>query len=65
MESLLPRSARAVEQASQAPRLAVVTVPFGMVVDEFHPTTTGKDYKLSPTLKQSQKSWLFIPTSVR
>ena len=55
MESLLPRSARAVEQASQAPRLAVVTVPFGMVVDEFHPTTTGKDYKLSPTLKPLAK----------
>ena len=55
MESLLPRSSKAVEQASQTPRLAVVTVPFGMVVDKFHPTTTGKDYELSETLQPLAK----------
>ena len=55
MESLLPRSSQAVEQASQTPRLAVVTVPFGMVVDKFHPMTTGKDYELSQTLQPLAK----------
>ena len=51
MESLLPRSSRAVEQASQAKRMAVVTVPFGMVVDRFHPSDGGLDYTLAPTLE--------------
>ena len=55
MESLLPRSSQAVEQASQTPRLAVVTVPFGMVVDKFHPTSTGKGYELSQTLEPLAK----------
>jgi len=55
MESLLPRTSKAVEQASQTPRLATVTVPFGMVVDKFHPTSTGKDYKLSKTLQPLAK----------
>ena len=55
MESLLPRESYAIEKASQAKRLAVVTVPFGMVVDQFHPSETGFDYKLAPTLKPLEK----------
>ena len=51
MESLLPRSSRAIEKVSQAKRMAVVTVPFGMVVDKFHPTEAGADYQLTPTLE--------------
>jgi len=51
MESLLPRSARAIEQVSQAKRLAAMTLPFGMVVDKFHPTESGRDYLLTPTLQ--------------
>lgn len=51
MESLLPRSARAVEQVSQTQRMAAVTVPFGMVVDQFHPADSGTDYTLTPTLE--------------
>jgi hypothetical protein len=51
MESLLPRSADAVEAASQTPRLATISVPFGMVVDQFHPSEAGHDYSLAPTLQ--------------
>ncbi|MFT4550384.1 MAG: hypothetical protein ACI9MB_004361 [Verrucomicrobiales bacterium] len=51
MESLLPRSSHAVEQISQAQRMAAITVPFGMVVDQFHPTESGAKYKLTPTLE--------------
>ncbi|MEM7396694.1 MAG: DUF1552 domain-containing protein, partial [Verrucomicrobiota bacterium] len=45
------RSSAAIEQASRIPRMAVVSVPFGMVVDQFHPTDTGPNYTLTPTLK--------------
>ncbi|MFT5465604.1 MAG: hypothetical protein ACI8UO_000699 [Verrucomicrobiales bacterium] len=51
MESLLPRSSEAVEQVSQAARLATISVPFGMVVDQFHPAAAGADYELPPTLE--------------
>ena len=51
MESLLPCSAKTVERVSRTPRLAAVTVPFGMVLNRFHPTETGRDYQLTPTLK--------------
>ena len=51
MESFLPRRSRAAENASHAQRMAVVTVPFGMVVNQFHPTETGRSYKLAPTLE--------------
>lgn len=51
MESLLPRSSMAVEQASRAQRMATVAVPFGMVIDQFHPAAAGADYELTPTLK--------------
>ncbi len=51
LESLLPRSSRAVEQVSQAQRMAFITVPFGMVVDQFHPTESGAGYSLPTTLK--------------
>ncbi len=49
MESLLPRAYAAV--ASTATRMAVVTVPFGMVVDRFHPTQPGAGYELPQTLR--------------
>ena len=51
MESLLPRSAAAVEQASRTPRLATIAEPFGVIQERFFPKTTGRDYELSPTLK--------------
>lgn len=55
MESLLPRSSHAVEAVSQAQRFAALTVPFGMVVDEFHPKESGAGYELSPTLQPLKK----------
>lgn len=51
MESFLPRTGHAAENASHAQRMAVVTVPFGMVVDQFHPAETGRSYQLTPTLE--------------
>ena len=51
MESLLPRSSWAVEKASRLHRLAVVSVPFGMVLDEFHPAKAGPGYELTSTLQ--------------
>ncbi len=55
LPSLLPRTSRAAEQASQASRMAVLSVPFGMVVDKFHPTESGPDYELAPTLEPLRK----------
>jgi len=51
MESLIPRHARAASEQASAQRMAIVTVPFGMVVDNFHPTQAGRDYKLPSTLQ--------------
>ncbi|MEK6236134.1 MAG: DUF1552 domain-containing protein [Planctomycetales bacterium] len=51
LESLTPRQAFAESGSSHASRMAVVTVPFGMVVDQFHPQQAGMDYKSPPTLK--------------
>ena len=51
MESLMPRAALAANSPSAAQRVAIVTVPFGMVVDKFHPATAGRDYKLPETLQ--------------
>ncbi len=48
MESLTPRAHAAV--SPRAKRMAVVSVPFGMVVDKFHPKDTGDNWTLSPTL---------------
>ncbi len=55
MESLMPRMARGAGRAGTAQRMAIVTVPFGMVVDKFHPTQPGSDYKLPETLKPLQE----------
>ena len=41
MESLMPRVAFAADGPANAQRLAVVTVPFGMVVEQFHPAEIG------------------------
>ena len=51
MESLLPRSSQAVEAVSATPRLAVVTVPFGMVQERFHPASDGRRFDLPATLQ--------------
>ena len=51
MESLLPRSASAVERASRTPRLATIAEPFGVVQENFFPESTGREYEMSPTLK--------------
>ena len=55
MESLLPRSSWAVEKASRLHRMAVVSVPFDMVIDECHPTKAGPDYELTSTLQPLSK----------
>jgi hypothetical protein len=51
MESLMPRNAFAANAPDAAQRMAVVSVPFGMVVDKFHPTRDGSDYELPSTLR--------------
>ena len=51
LESLLPRVAFGAAAPVNAQRMAVVTVPFGMVVDRFHPQQAGLDYPLSQTLE--------------
>lgn len=51
MESLLPRRAAAIEQASRTPRLATIAEPFGVVQERFFPKSTGRNYELSPTLR--------------
>ena len=53
MESLLPRAYAAT--ATPAKRMAIVTVPFGMVVDKWHPKDTGANYTLSPTMQPLAK----------
>lgn len=55
MESLLPRSVAAVEEASRTPRLATIAEPFGVVQERFFPTVTGGDYEISPTLKPMER----------
>jgi len=55
MESLMVRPALAAQQKPSAQRMAIVTVPFGMVVDKFHPKETGPAYTLSPTLQSLSK----------
>ena len=55
MESLLPRSASAVEQASRIQRLVTVAEPFGVVQERFFPKQTGFDYEMSPTLKPMER----------
>ena len=51
MESLMPRVAFGASSPANAQRMAVVTVPFGMVVQQFHPTDVGRNYKLPSTLE--------------
>jgi hypothetical protein len=51
MESLMPRNAIAASETLFAQRMAIVTVPFGMVVDKFHPAQSGSDYRLPETLQ--------------
>lgn len=51
MESLMSRTASAATRLADAQRMAIVTVPFGMVVDQFHPAQTGPGYELPQTLQ--------------
>ena len=55
MESLLPRTAAAVERASRTPRLVTIAEPFGVVQERFFPETTGTGYQMSPTLKPMER----------
>ena len=32
-------------------RIATLSVPFGVVMDKFHPTTTGIDYDMAPSMQ--------------
>ena len=40
--------------STPAQRMAILSVPFGMVVDKFHPTTGGREYALPETLEPLQ-----------
>lgn len=51
LESLMPRKAFGANNSHSAQRIAIVTVPFGMVVDNFHPTQAGRNYELPSTLQ--------------
>ena len=55
LESLIPRNAFAANRIATAQRLAVITVPFGMVVDNFHPAQAGKKFELPSTLQSFNK----------
>jgi hypothetical protein len=55
MESLMPRVAFGAATPVNAQRMAVVTVPFGMVVDNFHPAQAGTKYELPSTLRPFNK----------
>ena len=48
--SLMPRKVHADATRTIPARMAVVTVPFGMVVDKFHPIQSGNQYDLPATL---------------
>lgn len=50
-ESLLARSSKTIDQVGKAQNMAIISVPFGMVVDQFHPARSGAKYTLPPTLK--------------
>lgn len=47
----MSRTASAATRLADAQRMAIVTVPFGMVVDQFHPAQTGPGYELPQTLQ--------------
>ena len=55
LESLAPPHAFAANRQPVAQRMAVVSVPFGMVIDKFHPAQTGPGYSLPPTLQPLKK----------
>ena len=57
MESLVPRALAASTATAPARRMAIVSVPFGMVVDQFHPKDTGPDWTLSPTRLVLADAW--------
>jgi len=65
LESLLPRSARAVEKAPQ--RLLFYFVPNGIHMPAWLPTTEGADYDLPPILKplESLRSELLVVSGLR
>ena len=56
LESLLPHVAAA--STSPAKRMAIISVPFGMVVDKFHPKDTGTKWIPSPNKKALPKAAL-------
>lgn len=51
LDGMMPRSARADTKVEMPKRLAVFSVPFGMVENKFHPTDLGFEYTLSDTLR--------------
>lgn len=55
LESLMPRVAFGAAAPVNAQRMAVVTVPFGMVVDNFHPAEVGTNFELPLTLQPFNK----------
>ena len=51
LNAMMPRNAKAAAKVQPPSRLAVFSVPFGMVENKFHPGDAGFDYKLSETLQ--------------
>ena len=51
LESTMTARGQAAAEQSMTQRLAIVSVPFGMVVDNFHPEQSGTDYELPKTLQ--------------
>lgn len=56
LESRMPRKVFGSDDSYSAKRMAIVTVPFGMVVDNFHPTQAGTSYELPSTLQPFNQS---------
>src|SRR5437762_9107867 len=52
LESMIPLSARAAEEAAAARRrFQVIYLPNGMIMQNFRPAELGDNYPISPTLK--------------
>jgi hypothetical protein len=51
LDGMVPAFASAAETTKQATRLAIVTVPNGIIMDRWTPKTEGSNFELTPTLE--------------
>ena len=51
LDGMVPAFASALDQSKQASRLAIMTVPNGVIVDKWTPKTEGSGFELTPTLE--------------